>query len=437
MKRTDKARLRYYLNPATRSLCIAVILGILPYFTTNCRGDTLTEPYMYETPEMFISSKVLPNNLLIGENYNVVGETQPILDTKTYGFTHRFEIISTFGRFEAHSQAMVRKRINEIKAISILREITKTDPYSDALKKADKSPYRGVKDLILHSPDTVTGLPESGREFLSQSGRLKTGDDKIPSKVLDNMLIDFGKLKRGYARMLSLDPYSKNRELQRELNRISWAAFAGETGLSLLTDPIQATQGMVFIHTPFFNEIAKIVYDNTPEDLQRINRKKLKEMGVEDSLTDKFLTHPKYSPTSRTIIVHALAEMDGVKSRDQFISQAILVDEEEIAFIQQLNAEMMMLYHKNIKPLLELIPVRSFVVGYTVDQNMVATFALDLVYWTEKSDRFVSEVLALMKSPDYPAKQFIFRISGKFSDRARRVLTDNGIVLEENIERKI
>ncbi len=67
----------------------------------------------------------------------------------------------------------------------------------------------------------------------------------------------------------------------------------------------------------------KILLDSAPEDLRQINREKLEQMGVRESVIKEFLHHPKYSPRHETILVHALAEMKGVKNRDQFIKQAL------------------------------------------------------------------------------------------------------------------
>ena len=39
-----------------------------------------------------------------------------------------------------------------------------------------------------------------------------------------------------------------------------------------------------------------------------------------------------------------------------FIKQAILVDNDEVAFINQRMVEMIYDYHKNVKPVVEIIP---------------------------------------------------------------------------------
>ena len=60
-----------------------------------------------------------------------------------------------------------------------------------------------------------------------------------------------------------------------------------------------------------------ILLDNSPEDLRRINRDLLKQMGVKEYIIKEFLHNSSaYSPRHETILVHALAEMQGVKNRE-------------------------------------------------------------------------------------------------------------------------
>jgi hypothetical protein len=117
-----------------------------------------------------------------------------------------------------------------------------------------------------------------------------------------------------------------------------------------------------------------------------LKERKTLPVGVKESVIKKFLHHPAYSPRHETILVHALAEMQVVKNREQFIKQALHAEYEEEAFLYQRMAEMLHGYHIQVKPIKEIIPVRKFVVGYTSDQTIVATFPLDLLYWIEPTD---------------------------------------------------
>ncbi|GJQ57245.1 MAG: hypothetical protein D8M57_17530 [Candidatus Scalindua sp. AMX11] len=440
---------RPYLYPIVSIMCLAFIIEIFPYFTTDCTGQKIAdtnfdtrEPVLksdrslwYETPELLIASKVLPEDLIMGENYQVVGKlTTTVTGSITYGYTNRFKIISTFGNFVAPSQDMVRILVQEIKAIAILREIRKKREFNDALEQAGKSSFSAAQDLILHPPDTATGIPLGEWRFLSHSGEIITGSNDILEKEENDILAGFSKLKRRYAYKLGVDVYSRNKELQRVLNSVTWAGFASGVGVSLLSDSLDSTENMVIERSPFLAEIDGIILDSTPDDLQRINREKLKQMGVEDSLIEKFLANPKFSPRQRTIIVHVLTNMGKVKNRGIYIQQSLTASHEELAFLHQRKAEMMYDYHKNVSPILEIIPIgESGVVGLCSDQTIVAILPLDQIYWTELTDLFITETLGLFKSPDYSVKQFKICVSGKFSSRAKMILSEAGITLKEHV----
>jgi hypothetical protein len=190
---------------------------------------------------------------------------------------------------------------------------------------------------------------------------------------------------------------------------------------------------MVIERTPFLDKIDKILLDNAPDDLQRINQEKLKQMEVKEPVVKEFLSHPSYSPRNETIIVHALSEMDGARNRDQFIKQAILAEHEEMALLYQNLVEMMHSYHKDVNPIRDIIPVRKLAVGYTAEQAIISVLPLDYVYWSKMTDLFASELVLLLKSKDHPTTQVYMWISGECTRRAKKALAAKGITLKENM----
>jgi hypothetical protein len=397
----------------------------------------------YETPGVLIASDVLPPELKWGKNYSVRGVTETTEDTSTQGFTHQFEITSNYGNFEAHCIDMVRIRVHEINVIGILQDIKKTEAFSKAVKKAGKSPYKKAVDLILNPVDTLTGLPKDRWQLFTRSGEMIKGGTEGRDDGPDDALVRFLKLKRLYAYKLGVDVYSANKVLQKELNSVSMAGFASGAGTSLLfTRAGKSAEGlmlkdtedlMIITRTPFLDEIDKMLLANTQDGLQLINREKLKKIGVEGSVIDAFLTHTKYSPRNRTIMIHALADMEGVKNRGILIKQAISTEHEDLAFFAQRRAEMLQRYHNNVKAITELIPVQRSVVGYTIDKKIVAALPIDNLYWTELTDLFVSELLLLSKSENRPVTQVIMWIPGKATSHAKEVLSARGIVIKENM----
>ena len=397
----------------------------------------------YETPGVLIAGDVLPPELKWGKNYSVRGMTDTTVDTSTKGFTHRFEITSGYGNFEAHCIDMVRIRAHEINVIAVLQDIKKTRKFSKAVKKAKKGLYKETVDLILDPVDTITGVPKGGWRFITQSGGMVKGGSKGREGGHTEALADFFKLKCRYAYKLGVDVYSTNKELQKELNSLSLAGFAsGEETSLLLTKAGKSAEGLmlkdardlkIITRSPFLDEIDKMLLDNTPDDLEMINREKLKQIVEENYVIEGFLNHSDYSPRYKTIIVHALTNMEGVNNRDNFIKQAILVDNDEIAFIYQRMVKMIYDYHKNVQPVVKIIPVSKMVANYTRDQTVIAALPIDNLYWSEATDLFVSELLKLPESEDLPVTQVIMGISGKATSQTKEVLTARGIVIKEGM----
>ncbi len=432
-----------YIFSINHSFSIALVIGIITCLMTDCMGQKGSDHLTYETPGVLMASDVLPPELKWGKNYSVRGVTASTENTNTLGFTHRFEITSIYGNFEAFCIDMVRIRAHEINVIAVLQDIKKTRKFSKAVKKAKKSLYKKAVDFILDPVDTLTGVPKGGWRFITQSGEMVKGGSEGREGGPANALADFFKLKCRYAHKLGVDVYSTNKELQKELNSLSLAGFAsGEETSLLLTKAGKSAEGLmlkdardlkIITRSPFLDEIDKMLLDNTPDDLEIINREKLKQIVEEDYVVEGFLNHSDYSPRYKTIIVHALTNMEGVNNRDNFIKQAILVDNDEIAFIYQRMVKMIYDYHKNVQPVVKTIPVGKMVANYTKDQAVIVALPLDNLYWSEVTDRFVSELLKLPESEDRPVKQVIMGISGKATSQAKEVLTARGIVIKESM----
>jgi hypothetical protein len=439
MNQINSLHWKQYIASINLISFMALVTGLIMFFMADCMGQETTnekfspEEYAkslkYETPGILNAHDILPPELLEGEHHKVLEEVA------TYDFTNRFTILSTFGTFEAIGEDMLRIRIQEIQAIAALQEIKKKKAFRNAAEQAAMSSFRGAKNLITHPVNTVSGVPKGVGRLFGRIGEMVKGERGDTEDSVAKELVGFSKIKRAYANKLGVDVYSSNEVLQKELNSVSWAGFAGGVGVSLATMSIKSASIVAYISikaTKFVYGMNKILLDNAPEDLRRINREKLQQMGVEDSVIEEFLRHPKFSPRHETILVHALAEMDGVKNRDQFIKQAnFAVDEEEAFFFQRI-AEMMYSYHKNVEPIKELIPVRKVVVGYTPNQNIVATLPMDYVYWTERADKGI-EALLQLESLGRPVKSMKLFISGRLTPRAKLELLAKGIEYKENM----
>ena len=176
----------------------------------------------------------------------------------------------------------------------------------------------------------------------------------------------------------------------------------------------------------------KILLDNAPEDIRRLCRKHLVQMSVADVVIEEFLGNPNFSPRHETFLVHALAEMEGVKGRDQLVKQALMAESEEDAFVFQRLAELMLGYHNNVKPISEIIPIRRVVAGYTADQILVATLPIDYLQWTERTALGL-EAVTRIKDSNRPVKGVEMWITGTLSPRTRQELKTSRITIKEKV----
>ncbi len=416
-----------YLDTRRVALCIALTLGSLLFITDYCRGQASDQPVEYEIPGVLDAYEILPPDLLEGRNF--------WLDRRvvSYGLNNRYKINSHFGKFEANGEEMLRIREHEIAAIGGLREIKKTKAFGEAFKKAATSPLKGAQALITDPVDTVKGIPKGIGKFFGRIGEMTKGGRGDREDGYTKELIGFAAVKRKYAYKFGVDVYSSNEVLQKDLNSVSWAGFAGGMTVTVAMLGIKSASNTAYFAvkgTQLVHGMNMILLDNSPEDLQKLNRKKMVEMGVRDSVITEFQKNPAYSPRHQTILVQALAEMQGVKNREQFIKQALYAEYEEEAFLYQRMAEMLHGYHTHVKPIREIIPVRRLVVGYTSDQSIIATIPLDYLHWIERVDHG-SAALVQLNLTGRPIKKTELWITGTLTPRAMQELNSRGIVIRE------
>jgi hypothetical protein len=403
------------------------------FITDYCRAQVSDQPVEYETPGILDAYEILSPDLLEGKDFWVGRRVV------SYGLNNRYTIHSHFGKFEANGEEMLRIREHEIKAIGGLREIKKSKAFGDAFKKAVKSPIKGAKALITDPVDTIKGIPKGIGKFFTRIGEMTKGGRGDLEDGYAKELIGFSRVKRQYANKFGVDVYSSNKVLQKELNSVAWAGFAGGMTVTVAMMPIKKASEAAHFSiqgTKLTHGMNMILLDTSPEDLQKLNREKMEKMGVRESVIKEFLHNPAYSPRHKTILVQALVEMQGVKNREQFIKKALYAEYEEEAFLYQRMAEMLHGYHKHVKPIKELVPVRKFVVGYTSDQTIVATFPIDLLYWIELADRG-SEALVKLNLTGRPIKRTEIWLTGALTPRTMKEFNARGLVVNERAGGKL
>ena len=276
------------------------------------------------------ASDLLPADLLRGPSYRV--RDQVVTD----GYMAHFEIDSDFGTFEAIGVPQAKVRIGEVEAIRKLVETSKGDLFAEGLKRSIEQPIDAVKNIVKNPVQSVKQAPKTVGHFFSKVGKsIGRGVDKVVDSTKgDGPSADevgrgignaaknaagFDKAKLETAKQLGVDPYSDNARLQEEMDKVTWAFFAG--GLPLRIGAAVASAGVAVVATNMVG-IPEDTYALTQAELALRDGRSLEAMGVNQEDIQKFQIQRALSTTRRHRIVIALETLPKAKGRGDIVKLA-------------------------------------------------------------------------------------------------------------------
>ncbi len=109
-----------------QSISIALVSALF----LGCPLTALAQ--QYESPATLKSSKIIPKDLLTGPDYRI---DEKVLND---GFLNHYKIYSKFGEHNAVSNATLRKRIWEIRAMAEMEKVTGTKEFIESFKESGK-----------------------------------------------------------------------------------------------------------------------------------------------------------------------------------------------------------------------------------------------------------------------------------------------------------
>ncbi len=379
-----------------------------------------------QTPLTLKASEVLPESVLKGLAYEV--DEEVIND----GLVNIYSITSDYGNFEAEGIAELRMRIAEIKAISLMEEMDKKEVFGDALKEGVKAPFKGSAALLTEPVETGKAVAKGVGQFLSNIGRSFVSDDPDQDNPL-SVVVGYDVVKRKFAYELDVNPYSDNEIFRDQLGKVSKAAVAGGITPRLAMSAVDSTAITIARLTGTTNAMKGLVRDNPPGKLDKINRKKLEVMGVSDSLAEAFIDNYTYDPFEETLLVGELEAMQGVAGRDNFIAVANKATDASVARYYRLMAQLIGLYHTNIKAVNRIHNIEGVVHLYSEDGVVIIIAPVDYVFWTPGLDNKLHDFDSALKEVDGIKSKEIW-VTGQFDKIPRQQFENNGWKVIDNAE---
>ena len=305
---------------------------ILPLAFAAILAPAIAQTGPYEQGVELKASNLLPAETLQGSSYRVRDQVP------TDGYMAYFTIDSDFGTFEAVGVPQARKRIAEAEAIRKLVETSKGDLFAEGLKRSIGQPIDAVKNIVKNPIESLKAAPKTVGHFFTKvgsaigraGGKMKDeaeGNEPGPTPAetgnrIGNAMKNaagFDKAKLDTAKQLGVDPYSDNARLQEEMNKVTWAFFAG--GLPLRVGAAVASAGIAVVATNMIG-IPEDTYSLTESELALRDGRSLAAMSIGDEDIKTFQLYGPFSTTRRHRIVTALETLPKTSGRGRVIQLA-------------------------------------------------------------------------------------------------------------------
>ena len=290
------------------------------------------QPATYEDGVLLETSQLLPAGILRGPSYRVRDQVA------TDGYMAHFEIDSDFGAFDAIGVPQALQRIREVEAIRTLVETSKGDLFAEGLKRSIEQPIDAVKNIVKNPVETVKQAPKTVGHFFGSIGSAigrgvekandrSSGDGPEPTagevgrsigETAKNVA-GFDKARLATAKQLGVDPYSDNARLQEEMDKVTWAFFAG--GLPLRVGAAVASAGVAVAATNMVG-LPEETYALTRGELETRDGRSLAAMEVPDEDIRIFQLNRALSTTRRHLIVTSLEALSKARGRGRLVQQA-------------------------------------------------------------------------------------------------------------------
>jgi len=405
---------------------IDLLIGLAFASAVPLRAQAPAAPVTFESRPTLDASAILQPQILTGPNYTVRGPVP------TYAGSNEYTIDSDFGVFTANGNAMLMRRIAEIRGIAKLQAISRTDQFAKAAVGAAASPLNVAKDLVADPVQTISSVPRGIFGFLNRAGeKVKEVAEGEGGGIGDGQAVSnlsgFSKTKRDLALKMGVDPYCTNEVFQRELSKVAWPAFLGKFTVDLGMAAVTGGAGTALSAANWTATLQDSLRDRSPTDLRLMNDHLLIDsMGVARADADAFLNNPAISPTTQTVIVSALAQLGNIPGQAEFIRQAAMSESERDALSFQQSVQMMAKL-SSTAPIARITHLDGLTACQTTDGTVVVPIQWDYVTWTPMAAQFVSALKARKLAT--PATAYTVMISGAASPTATQALAGLGVNL--------
>ena len=231
---------------------------------------------------------------------------------------------------------------------------------------------------------------------------------------------------------MGIDPYTTNTVLQKQLDDVAWASWAGGFTFSVATLPISGAAGAALSVTNLNSTVEDLLREKSPAELEQINRSTFRAMGASASDIERILHSGAFSPTQSTTFGVHLQALKGVANRGAFVKAAAQksTTEADALFCVYTAALMDQIHQKT--PIARIVMLRDFPICVAKDGTIIVALQWDYAAWTAGAASFTDDVQKLAGKSGQSAHISV-DLSGEVSPRLREELQKRGITVQDRL----
>ncbi len=384
----------------------------------------------FETGSELDARRILPPELFSGPDHQVEEAVE------NDGYLNTYTVKSRFGEYKVTSNYLLAVRVGEFKAMEVMDKGVGIKEFGLGVWQGGVSLVTGVKDLVLHPVDTMKSAASGVGKLFS---RTEEGISGSPSSKYEDStgakMIGYASTRREYAKTFGVDPYSANQPMQKRLDSLARAGYAGGLTSMGLKALIPGGIGIAVSSVSGVNWLGEVDVAQPPADMRMANREALAAMGVDNATILRFMDNGEYTPTCQSLLVHALKALGRTGGMSAFVRQAARATGPDQALFRQRMAQMYAAYGAKVAAVEGFLTMGNLVGARAADGALVICLPVDHLCWTEG--------LALMAEAARPlrdtARGGVVQLwaAGTVSDLAKRVLTARGWQVREDAAQEL
>lgn len=398
------------------------LLGIISVVSVSSPVNA-SEQSFQQPPLTLVAADVLPAQMLSGDGYTV--DSKVINDgvQNTYTLRSQYGVSTVTGTDELHA------RIMEVNATRALEKLEDSDEFKDAAKASVSGMVEGGKALFKAPVETTKGAAKGVGRWLRNVGSSVNSDDPHQDNAFQTT-VGYDAVKRGYAVAMGVDPYTEFEPFQERLGEVARAATAGGMVTSAVINV--GADGLAGAVTSVSKtaSMQKLLKDNPPSSLARINKESLLAMGVKDYQADALLKNYNYTPAEMTVICEALKRMGAIEGREIFVAFATSAPDRQVAHFMQYYAEMLADYITTVETG-DIVDLSESAWLVSRSGTLIGAFPIDYLAWTTGVSESIDFSPDQMTGLGIKRKELLIR--GQVSPQARAGLQGQGWKITENV----